>query len=693
MNPGLSVIRNEYRRLRFFLIAAYMIIAGAAVAMSALYLWSEYRFMMQAAAAHTATLTRALEEHVLRTFTTIDTQLRNAGRRLIETRALEHPSTPRVVEVLREEAVGTGFLRSIYVYDAAGRGHTTSLGADIGRLRARDFEYLREVFDGPSDRLVIGRVISGAVTRRLNIPVARALLEKNGRLAGIIGTAIEPGYFEGFYRALNLEAGASLALLRDDGAVLVRFPEAPGRTSDVSGTQVFREHMAREAVGTADAVSPIDGIRRLLAFRHVPGWNLIVVNTLQHAAIVAPWWRVAQAVGLIVLASLGILLALLLLALRELKRRAEAEERYVLAVQGSNDGIWDWNILTHEDYLSPRWKEILGYRDEEIANLDSSFFDLVHPEDRASVSEAITRHLEKNEPYRVELRMRHKDGSYRWILARGEALRDAAGRAVRMAGSISDITDRKRAEAEILKLNTELEQRVQERTAKLESANKELETFTYSVAHDLKAPLRGIDGYSRLLLEGYADRLDDEGRLFLHNVRDATRQMDRLTNDLLAYSRLERQDVLLGQVDPRSLVEALLVERAAEIQARGVAVSVAVPCPSVSADRDGLTMALRNLLENALKFTRDTPNPAIEVGGRDSGDSCILWVRDNGVGFDMKYHERIFAIFQRLHHIEDYPGTGVGLAIVRKAMERMAGRAWAESEPGKGATFYLEIPK
>jgi signal transduction histidine kinase len=242
-------------------------------------------------------------------------------------------------------------------------------------------------------------------------------------------------------------------------------------------------------------------------------------------------------------------------------------------------------------------------------------------------------------------------------------------------------------------LNEQLESRVQERTAKLESANKELETFTYSVAHDLKAPLRGIDGYSRLLLEGHADRLDDEGRQFLHNVRDATRQMNQLLNDLLAYLRLERQDVHLGRVDPRSLIEALLAERAAEIQARGVAVSVAVPCPSVSADRDGLTMALRNLLENALKFTRDAAQPAIEVGGRDGGDSCLLWVRDNGAGFDMKYHERIFTIFQRLHRSEDYPGTGVGLAIVRKAMERMGGRAWAESEPGKGATFYLEIPK
>lgn len=249
-----------------------------------------------------------------------------------------------------------------------------------------------------------------------------------------------------------------------------------------------------------------------------------------------------------------------------------------------------------------------------------------------------------------------------------------------------EIVERQRAEEDLHQLTAELEQRVHKRTA-------ELETFTYSVSHDLKAPLRGIDGYSRLLLAAYAAKLDDEGRGFLQNIVRATAQMTQLIEDLLAYSRLERRDLQIGQVNPLALIESLLAERTADIKARGVAVTLAVACPSVTADRDGLAMALRNLLENALKFTRNVPQPMIEIGGRDTGTTCILSVRDNGVGFDMKFHERIFAIFQRLHRSEDYPGTGIGLAIVRKAMERMGGRAWAESEPGKGATFYLEIPK
>ena len=260
-----------------------------------------------------------------------------------------------------------------------------------------------------------------------------------------------------------------------------------------------------------------------------------------------------------------------------------------------------------------------------------------------------------------------------------------------MLGTDTDIARHKQAEETIRRINTELEQRVNERTVQLETANKDREAFTYSVSHDLKAPLRGIDGYSRLLLEGYSAKLDDEGRRFLHNVRRATAQMNQLIDDLLAYSRLERYVLQTTQVNMQALIDALLVECVTEVQNRGVAVTVTLSCTTVRADRDGLAMALRNLLDNALKFSRDVPRPAIEISGHNTGISCILWVRDNGTGFDMKFHDRIFDMFQRLHRAEDYPGTGVGLAIVRKAMDRMGGRAWAESEPGKGSTFYLEI--
>jgi signal transduction histidine kinase len=252
---------------------------------------------------------------------------------------------------------------------------------------------------------------------------------------------------------------------------------------------------------------------------------------------------------------------------------------------------------------------------------------------------------------------------------------------------------RQRAKEELDQLNTELEARIAARTAALNAKSQELETFAYSVAHDLKAPLRGIDGYSRLLIEDHQEKLDEEGRMFVETIHKSSEEMSQLIEDLLDYSRLERREAQTGRVELRPLVEEAVLQKKREIRDRQIEFVVDVNGGSVLADASGLSQSLKNYLDNAIKFTRDTPHARIEVCSKETDTSCLLWVKDNGVGFDMKYHDRIFAIFQRLNRGEEYPGTGIGLAIVRKAMERMGGRAWAESEQGKGATFYLEVPK
>ncbi len=325
MAPFNIDIRHEYRRLRFLLFATYALMSAGTVTVAGWYLYTGYRATVQVAQARSSTLTRALEEHMLGTFTAIDIQLRASARRLLETRALQRPSTPAMVEVLRQEAMQPGFLRSIYVYDASGRGHTTSLGADISRLRASEFEHLQEAQKSATDRLVVGRVIKGAVTGRPSIPLAHAIRNGDGRLVGIIGTSLEPAYFERFYKGLNLESGSSLVLLRSDGAVLVRFPEDPGRPADFSGTPLLREMMAESTAGTADLVSPSDGARRLLTYRHVPGWNLIVANGQLYATVIAPWWRIVWAVGSFVSVSLVIFFMLLRCVLLELVQRSDGE--------------------------------------------------------------------------------------------------------------------------------------------------------------------------------------------------------------------------------------------------------------------------------------------------------------------------------------------------------------------------------
>ena len=248
--------------------------------------------------------------------------------------------------------------------------------------------------------------------------------------------------------------------------------------------------------------------------------------------------------------------------------------------------------------------------------------------------------------------------------------------------SITDVT-------ELQRLTAALDDSLQ----RVQRANRELETFTYSVSHDLKAPLRGLDGYSQLLLRDHAGALDAEARGFLAHIRRASVQMGQLIDDLLTYSRIERRPQELVSLSLASIVRPVLAACAAELAQRGMVAELDLPPEPVRADEQGLTQTLRNLVDNALKFTLRTPQARLAIGGHATATTVVLWVRDNGLGFDMKFHDRIFEIFQRLQRGEDYPGTGVGLAIVHKAMERMGGRAWAESAPGQGATFFLELPR
>ncbi|MDX1605671.1 MAG: ATP-binding protein [Candidatus Competibacterales bacterium] len=254
-----------------------------------------------------------------------------------------------------------------------------------------------------------------------------------------------------------------------------------------------------------------------------------------------------------------------------------------------------------------------------------------------------------------------------------------------------------RRQAELLErlraLNAELEQRVTERTAQLEASNQELESFVYTVSHDLKAPLRGIDGYSRLLVSDCGDALTGDCRLFVDQIRSGVGQATALIDDLLAYSRVERRTLAPQPLDLNALVDTVLDGLSREIRTRDARIELQLPPLSVRADPDGLVLVLRNLLDNALKFTRPGEPPMITIGGHRAADGTVLWIRDRGIGFDMKHHDRLYEIFHRLQPNGDYPGTGIGLALVRKAMERMGGRIRAEGTPGAGATFHLLLPR
>lgn len=262
-----------------------------------------------------------------------------------------------------------------------------------------------------------------------------------------------------------------------------------------------------------------------------------------------------------------------------------------------------------------------------------------------------------------------------------------------MIGFSFEITEIKKAEVEIQQLNVDLENRVALRTAELEEKNRELETFSYTVSHDLKAPLRGISGYSQLLQENHSQNLGGEGVQFLKNILDSVKHMDQLINDLLAYSRMERRALDNRELDVRQLVQSVLDEFRDEILLRNIQIKESYEFSTLISDGEGLTQILRNLIGNAVKFSGNQNCPSIQITGNETDKSWQISVSDNGIGFDKAHQERIFEIFQRLQSSAEYPGTGVGLAIVRKAISRLGGSIRVESEKGKGATFLVELLK
>ena len=338
---------------------------------------------------------------------------------------------------------------------------------------------------------------------------------------------------------------------------------------------------------------------------------------------------------------------------------------------------------------NPAAERLFGWRASEVQGSHPPF---IPAPDLPGFRERVAQVMAGESFQGVPMTRRRRDATELRLSMYAAPTRDASGAIDGVMTVFQDVGEQRRAEEEIRALNAELEQRVAQRTEALKAANQELEAFTYSVSHDLKAPLRGIDGYARLLEEDCADTLSDECRQFLENVRHGAAQMNALIEDLLAYSRMERSPLRHEPLDLGRLIDGVLDEFHHEIAAGPVTIERELEPMTVQADRDGLALVLRNLLANALKFSRRAEAPVIRIGARADAGHALLWVQDNGIGFDMRFHARIFEIFQRLHRAEDYPGTGVGLALVRKAVSRMGGRVWAEGAPGAGATFYLELP-
>ncbi|MDZ8108618.1 MAG: PAS domain S-box protein [Nostoc sp. DedQUE12a] len=376
----------------------------------------------------------------------------------------------------------------------------------------------------------------------------------------------------------------------------------------------------------------------------------------------------------------------------------QSEERTRLAIKVARLGTWRYNLETNLVELDKRMREIWGEPDDAVIIPLPQVIERIHPDDRERVASAISSALDPtlSGTYEIDYRIVWPNGIERWVSANGQAQFEGEGvcrRAVEFTGTAIDITERKQAETALQQLNETLEQRIQERTAQLEVANKELESFSYSVSHDLRAPFRHIAGFVELLNKQPSSRnLDEPSQRYLKIIAQTAKQAGILIDELLTFSRMGRTEMRYVTLNIEELVQEVKRDLLAEAQGRVINWHIQ-SLPQVQGDPSMLRLVLHNLMGNAVKYTRTRSIAEINIGSSDNENEVIFFVQDNGVGFNMQYAHKLFGVFQRLHSDPEFEGTGVGLANVQRIIHRHNGRVWAEGKVDNGATFYFSLPK
>lgn len=367
----------------------------------------------------------------------------------------------------------------------------------------------------------------------------------------------------------------------------------------------------------------------------------------------------------------------------------ESQQRYFEVVEAVNEVIFRTDTFGRLSFVNGVWRGITGYRVEQ--SLGKPLVDFFHPDDRAGAEQQLLAVAGGRLPdCHYELRLRTREGEIRWIEAACRPITDAAGNRLGLAGTLDDISSRKVAELTLKNINQELEARVRLRTAELEASNRELEAFSYSVSHDLRAPLRAIDGFARILEEELEGKLDDTSRNHIERIRRATQRMAHLIDALIELARLTRQSLHKETFDISDLALQVAEEIRAEEPERKAEVEITRGL-MVTADRTLVRVLLENLLRNAWKFSARQEVAKIAFRAERERERRVFCIADNGAGFDMAFAANLFRPFHRLHTATEFSGTGIGLATVQRIIQRHGGVIWAQSKPGEGARFYFTL--
>lgn len=678
------------RRARGMVALALFLLIAAILANLIYNVWDERRSVVEDAGRESQNLAQVLEEQTAGMINAVDLTLMSVGHLLDLDRPTVRLNDSRVFERLRGSLKSLPFVRAIFITDDKGRMIYDTDSNPAKNLDFSDREYFVAHRDGQAQGLHISPPLMSRTQHIWFISMSRRLSRADGSFAGVAVAAVEPQYLERFYQSINVGAAGVVSLLLRDGIMLVRSPAVDGATGkNFRDSPLFVTQLPKAEVGTYQAPSLVDSTTRIFSYRALPGRPLVVVIGLDRDEVLSKWSSRARTYGLVSTALMLIIAWLGYLVFRELRRRdlltselQLSEERYRRALDGMMEGCqivgFDWRYRYVNDTLVQHGRiarsELLGRTMMEV------YPGLETTEVFASLRRAMAERI----PLGLQTRLEFGDDEFAWFDISIQPVPEGI-----FILSI-DITSQKLAEAGLQRLNEQLEVRVVERTAALNAANEELEAFSYSVSHDLRAPLRHLDGFARLAMETAAS-MDEKTKNYLKKITQSSEKMGALIDDLLALSRASRAELNTRSVDLQALFLGVRQECMSYAGQREVEWRVD-ELPHVRGDQVLLRQAFMNLISNAIKFTRKCERTVIEVGARLKEDNQVeISVRDNGAGFDMRFADKLYGVFQRLHHESEFEGTGIGLAIVRRIVERHGGKTWAESTPGKGAVFYLTL--
>ena len=687
------VIDHRHRRTA---VVVLCIVTLAVWALIGFLIWSGYLAEIRAAEVNTRNNAAMIDARLDATLRRADATMKELAAEL-PVNALSRRAAPQFAHKIHAELKTqlTDFpeVDSIRIVDAEGEAIYDSNSLKPAPLNIADRAHFRRVKENPQAGLVFSETLVSRVTGRTGIFAIRAIRDAQGAFRGAITASVNLEFFRALFKALDIGAHGAIGLRRSDNQTLVlRQPPIEALIN-----QPLKSHNATVAAlasgqraTTQRLRAESDGVMRIYSSHALEQFPFYIGVALSYDEVLTAWRVRSLIVGLCGLLLTALLAGMMIRLWHVEDSLIEKEQLMRGTFEQAAVGIAHIDPRTLRILIAnDRYCSLTGYTQNELNTAGARL--LIPPGDAASRDAERARVLAGEiKTASSERRILRKDGGLLWVHRSLSLVRDDSGTPLYFISVIEDISGRKQVEAELEDLNSDLEVRITERTAELESANRELSAFSYTVAHDLRAPVRAINGYSSMVLNASADRLDATSADYLKRVVTASIRMGNLIDALLGLAHLSRQTMVPAEFSLSDMAASIAAALKDAHPARSVLVRIQANMQA-HGDAGLIRAALENLIGNAWKFTGKADAAKIDIGSEQREGQTVYHVRDNGAGFDMKYAHKLFEPFQRLHHVSEFDGTGIGLATVKKIIQRHNGKIWIESAVNNGTTVHFTI--